>query len=153
MSPGVPNPGASAISLGQVLLMNLAHANEMLPQRTLHSLEQHLAPVCSARSSGCSDGQGAHREDGRAISVGGRTAAGRGATESRLSRGVLTAEAHAWGPIGTRGWTQDGDADGWERAGAPSWWSESGPESDCEPFPCSLLHRWYGEVHWSGAYA
>jgi hypothetical protein len=39
--------------------------------------------------------------------VGGRRAAGRGTTELAVFRGVL-----------------------WARADAPSWWSESGPESD-----------------------
>ena len=45
MSPGVLNRGVAAISLGRVLLMDLAHANEMLSQRTLHGLGWHRTPV------------------------------------------------------------------------------------------------------------
>ena len=45
MSPGVLSRGAAAISLGQVLLTDLAHADEVLPQRTLHGLGQHRTPV------------------------------------------------------------------------------------------------------------
>ena len=36
---------AAAISIGQVLLMDLAHANEMLPQRTVLGLGQHRTSV------------------------------------------------------------------------------------------------------------
>ena len=45
MSPGVLNRGVAAISLGQVLLMDLGHAGEMLSQRTLHGIGQHRTRV------------------------------------------------------------------------------------------------------------
>ena len=87
--------------------MDLAHANEVLPQRTLHGLGQHRTPVALLGLRAVLAGV-----EGIAKTV----EQFRLAAERRRG-GDDGVEAVPRGPVGAR-------------ADAPSWWSESGPESD-----------------------